>query len=268
MTSPTGRRRRRSRTVRRLTGGLALLLMLTALGFTYAAVTGAPSNTATAAAVDDGADRRGRADLRDVLHQLPRREPAGRRGSRAVAGRRRAGGRLLPGVHRAACRRPRRARRCRARSRSSPRIRSRPLAPSCRSTAAARSSRRAVCATTPRSRAAASSSGSTARRATTSPARAAPCPRASTRRTSTRRPTSRSGARCSPARRTCPSSATASSRRRRRPRSSSFIQNNKATIDPGGYAAGGFGPAPEGLIAFLVGMGAIVAAVLWMGSRT
>jgi ubiquinol-cytochrome c reductase cytochrome c subunit len=47
-----------------------------------------------------------------------------------------------------------------------------------------------------------------------------------------------------------------------------FIQNNKATIDPGGYKAGGFGPAPEGLIAFLVGMGAIVAAVLWMGSRT
>ena len=46
-----------------------------------------------------------------------------------------------------------------------------------------------------------------------------------------------------------------------------FIQNNKETIDPGGYAAGGFGPAPEGLIAFLVGMGAIVAATLWMGSR-
>jgi len=46
-----------------------------------------------------------------------------------------------------------------------------------------------------------------------------------------------------------------------------FIQNNKATIDPGGYALGGFGPAPEGLIAFLVGMGAIVAATLWMGSR-
>ena len=47
----------------------------------------------------------------------------------------------------------------------------------------------------------------------------------------------------------------------------SFIQNNKETIDPGGYAAGGFGPAPEGLIAFLVGMGAIVAAMLWIGSR-
>ena len=47
----------------------------------------------------------------------------------------------------------------------------------------------------------------------------------------------------------------------------SFIQNNKATIDPGGLPLGGFGPAPEGLIAFLVGMGAIVAATLWMGAR-
>ncbi len=46
-----------------------------------------------------------------------------------------------------------------------------------------------------------------------------------------------------------------------------YIQNNKETIDPGGYEAGGFGPAPEGLIAFLVGMGAIVAATLWMGSK-
>lgn len=46
-----------------------------------------------------------------------------------------------------------------------------------------------------------------------------------------------------------------------------FIQDNKATIDPGGYALGGFGPASEGLAAFLVGMGAIVALTLWFGSR-
>ena len=46
-----------------------------------------------------------------------------------------------------------------------------------------------------------------------------------------------------------------------------FIQNNKSTIDPGGYSLGGFGPAPEGLVAFLVGMGAIVALTLWMGAR-
>ncbi len=47
----------------------------------------------------------------------------------------------------------------------------------------------------------------------------------------------------------------------------SFVQNNKATIDPGGLPLGGFGPAPEGLIAFLVGMTAIVAVTLWAGSR-
>ena len=46
-----------------------------------------------------------------------------------------------------------------------------------------------------------------------------------------------------------------------------FVQNNKATVDPGGLALGGFGPAPEGLFAFLVGMGAIVALTLWMGAR-
>lgn len=46
-----------------------------------------------------------------------------------------------------------------------------------------------------------------------------------------------------------------------------FIQDNKASLDPGGYGLGGFGPAPEGLAAFLVGMGAIVALTLWFGSR-
>jgi ubiquinol-cytochrome c reductase cytochrome c subunit len=46
-----------------------------------------------------------------------------------------------------------------------------------------------------------------------------------------------------------------------------FVQNNKSTVDPGGYSLGGFGPAPEGLVAFLVGMGAIVALTLWMGAR-
>lgn len=46
-----------------------------------------------------------------------------------------------------------------------------------------------------------------------------------------------------------------------------FVQNNKKTVDPGGYALGGFGPAPEGLVAFLVGMGGIVALTMWMGAR-
>lgn len=48
----------------------------------------------------------------------------------------------------------------------------------------------------------------------------------------------------------------------------SFIQLNKETIDPGGLPLGGFGPAPEGLIAFLVGMVGIVGVTLWMGART
>lgn len=46
-----------------------------------------------------------------------------------------------------------------------------------------------------------------------------------------------------------------------------YVQNTKATVDPGGYDLGGFGPAPEGLAAFLIGMGALVALTLWMGAR-
>lgn len=46
-----------------------------------------------------------------------------------------------------------------------------------------------------------------------------------------------------------------------------YVQNNKQSVSPGGYSLGGFGPAPEGLVAFLVGMGAIVALTLWMGAR-
>ncbi len=46
-----------------------------------------------------------------------------------------------------------------------------------------------------------------------------------------------------------------------------YIQSYKSTVDPGGYPAGGYGPVPEGLLAFLIGMGAIVASVLWLGSR-
>jgi len=47
----------------------------------------------------------------------------------------------------------------------------------------------------------------------------------------------------------------------------SYVQNAKATVDPGGYGLGGFGPVSEGLFAFLVGMGLIVGVTLWMGAR-
>ena len=47
----------------------------------------------------------------------------------------------------------------------------------------------------------------------------------------------------------------------------SYVQNAKATVDPGGYGLGGFGPVSEGLFAFIVGMGLIVGVTLWMGAR-
>ena len=47
-------------------------------------------------------------------------------------------------------------------------------------------------------------------------------------------------------------------RRRRRRRSSRSSRTTRRRSIPGGLPLGGFGPAPEGLIAFLVGMGAII----------
>jgi ubiquinol-cytochrome c reductase cytochrome c subunit len=37
--------------------------------------------------------------------------------------------------------------------------------------------------------------------------------------------------------------------------------------DPGGNAIGHFGPIPEGLVAWVVGIGGLVAVILWIGSR-
>lgn len=47
-----------------------------------------------------------------------------------------------------------------------------------------------------------------------------------------------------------------------------YVRASVDTVSPGGYDLGGFGPAPEGLIAFLVGMGVIVSITLWSGSRS
>lgn len=41
----------------------------------------------------------------------------------------------------------------------------------------------------------------------------------------------------------------------------------KAPNNPGGYALGGFGPVPEGLIAWIVGISALVAITLWIGAK-
>jgi ubiquinol-cytochrome c reductase cytochrome c subunit len=37
--------------------------------------------------------------------------------------------------------------------------------------------------------------------------------------------------------------------------------------DPGGNGIGHYGPIPEGLVAFVVGIGGLTAAVMWIGSR-
>lgn len=37
--------------------------------------------------------------------------------------------------------------------------------------------------------------------------------------------------------------------------------------NPGGYALGGFGPVPEGLIAWIVGIAALVGVTLWIGAK-
>jgi len=47
-----------------------------------------------------------------------------------------------------------------------------------------------------------------------------------------------------------------------------YVRASTDSVSPGGYDLGGFGPAPEGLIAFLVGMGVIVSITLWSGSRS
>ena len=37
--------------------------------------------------------------------------------------------------------------------------------------------------------------------------------------------------------------------------------------DPGGNPLGGFGPVSEGLIAFIVGIAALVGVTLWIGAK-
>ena len=49
-----------------------------------------------------------------------------------------------------------------------------------------------------------------------------------------------------------------------------YIQNlnqNKAT-DPGGWSLGRYGPVPEGLVIFLVGIAALVFATLWIAGKS
>ena len=142
----------------------------------------------------------------NVLHQLPRLQPAGRRGPRPEPDRRRRRRRVLPGLQRADA----------AGAPGAQAKRKPPLPIFDPDTEEGQANLDALgayiqangggptrpeargeqrCAATTR-RAAASCSGSTAPRATTSPAAAARCPRASTPRTWTRPPRRRSTRRC------------------------------------------------------------------------
>jgi ubiquinol-cytochrome c reductase cytochrome c subunit len=47
-----------------------------------------------------------------------------------------------------------------------------------------------------------------------------------------------------------------------------YVHEATNTPDPGGYGLGGFGPAPEGMAAWIIGMVAIIGAALWIGARS
>lgn len=47
-----------------------------------------------------------------------------------------------------------------------------------------------------------------------------------------------------------------------------YVQSiTKQPNNPGGYSLGGYGPVPEGLIAWIVGIAALVAVTLWIGAK-
>jgi len=46
-----------------------------------------------------------------------------------------------------------------------------------------------------------------------------------------------------------------------------YVREASETPNPGGYGLGGFGPAPEGMAMWIIGMVAIIGAALWIGSR-
>ena len=47
-----------------------------------------------------------------------------------------------------------------------------------------------------------------------------------------------------------------------------YVREATNTPDPGGYGLGGFGPAPEGMAAWIIGMVAVIGVALWVGSRS
>jgi len=47
-----------------------------------------------------------------------------------------------------------------------------------------------------------------------------------------------------------------------------YVKNVTRLISPGGNGLGGFGPAPEGMVAWIIGMVAVIGAALWIGARS
>ncbi len=47
-----------------------------------------------------------------------------------------------------------------------------------------------------------------------------------------------------------------------------YVKTVTEEHQPGGYGLGGFGPAPEGMAAWIIGMVAIIGAAVWIGART
>lgn len=47
-----------------------------------------------------------------------------------------------------------------------------------------------------------------------------------------------------------------------------YVRNSAEERSPGGYGLGGFGPAPEGMAIWIIGMVAAIGLALWIGART
>ena len=47
-----------------------------------------------------------------------------------------------------------------------------------------------------------------------------------------------------------------------------YVQTLKAQRDPGGSSIGRLGPVPEGLVIWVVGIGAIMLMILWIGAKS
>jgi quinol---cytochrome-c reductase cytochrome c subunit len=47
-----------------------------------------------------------------------------------------------------------------------------------------------------------------------------------------------------------------------------YVQTLKATKDPGGNGIGRLGPVPEGMVIWVVGIGALLLTILWIGAKS